>query len=65
MPAFAHTQPPLVSVIRTPAVGAHDPCALREHQLDHRRVLVELGCQLPGALAGLNLGEQPNPPLDL
>ena len=38
----------LVSVISTPALGAHHSRALREHQLDQRRVLVEARRQLAG-----------------
>ena len=46
-------------------LGAHHPPRLREDQLDHPRVLPQLGGQLAGALARRHLGQRSDPPLGL
>ena len=65
IPALALTQPALRLGDQDAAFGAHDPPALREDELDERGVLVELRRPAPGAVAGLDVGEAANAPLDL
>ena len=67
IPAFAQTQPALRLGDQHPGVGADDARALREHQLDQRRVLVDARRPSSPGLArrARPRRQPPDPPLGL
>ena len=58
MPALAQIQPPLVSTISTPRLGADHAPRLGEHERDQPRVLAERRGELARALAGSHPGQR-------
>ena len=65
MPAFAQTQPALVSTISTLALGAHDAPRLGQDQLTRRGSLPSVERQVARPLARAHAGQRRDSPLGL